>query len=362
MKQQTTNLWLLAFALILGGLSPSFAQQEHKPSLLALAKIAPKPSIDKLYASKKDTNRVKHSFGCVGNFHLSFNNGSVGCSFPNVPSSANPDTPVPVARIEWTPGIQGGSKPYEAIAIGSSGQPVSRGTFEEAPEVNYEKVSDSGVPDGYKDIPVAEILGDLPKAVQPQSPGEKFDCDVYGNSAGNKMNVNCKRCNPSGAALVLAAVGTGAVVVGIATVVAGPVVPTALGVATQLTTAGAFFALGTASFTTSILATLEDCNLVRKTKYYQGISQPAVVGLKLYPNPVKEVTTLRIHLPQSESLTVEVFDTHGKLQKTVFVGKQFTAGENRIPMQLGELTAGKYLVKVTSATGSIKLTQALVKL
>ncbi|EAY27399.1 T9SS type A sorting domain-containing protein [Microscilla marina] len=362
-KQQTRNVWLLAFLLVLWGLTPVLAQQEiDKEPLLALATVSPKSGIDKLYKAKKDTNKVTHFVGCVGNFHLGFNGGSIGCSFPSVPSGADPETPVPVARIEWTPGIQGGDKPYEAIAIGNNGQPISRGTFEEAPEVSYEKVSNDGERDGYKDIPVAEILGDLPKAVQPQSSGEKYDCDVYGNSSGSKMNVNCKRCNPSGAALVLAAVGTGAVVVGIATVVAGPVAPTALAVATQLTTAGAFFALGTASFTTSILATLSDCNLLRKTNYYQGISQPAVAGLKMYPNPVKETSTLHIHLPQEESLTVEVFDINGHFQKAVFVGKQFRAGENRIPMQLGELATGKYLVKITSATGSIQLTQAFIKL
>lgn len=82
-------------------------------------------------------------------------------------------------------------------------------------------------------------------------------------------------------------------------------------------------------------------------------SQEEVFELsELYPNPVSNQLTLAITNYQSEQLIVEVFDIEGR-----FIGRQLeniTKGMNFLQMDVNELSAGVYMIKVSTAQGETR--------
>ncbi|EAY27397.1 T9SS type A sorting domain-containing protein [Microscilla marina] len=364
MKKQRITRQLLALLVVLGGLAPVFAQTplSNQNNLLALATASYKEKLA-LPATPKDTNNP--FFGCVDNFHLGFGTGGIGCSSPALPSGAYAnDTPVPLGRVSLSGGGGGGgSITYYPYTISSSGTAISRGSYSEAPDLRYEFVDPQDGGDGYKTVPTGAMMGDFPAAVYSQTSSEDLDCDIFGNMSTSVLMVECKKCNsantllklghPSGQSLRL-----GSPVSISSRTTAGAVVP----VASRYSPGGSFFVTGSVTLTPPIVSPLANCTNARKTKQqYQQITQPETVALNIYPNPAQRNTTLQIHLPQTEDLTVEVFDMNGKAQRTLLVGKRFPEGNNQIPLDLSSLVAGQYIVKVTSSLSNIKVSQVIIK-
>ena len=85
-----------------------------------------------------------------------------------------------------------------------------------------------------------------------------------------------------------------------------------------------------------------------------------VNNLEVYPNPSSDVTTASFNLTEQSDVTVEVVDLLGKTVKTI-ARKNMTAGECRVPMNVAELAAGVYMIKVSTGKGSLTQRLSVVK-
>ena len=79
--------------------------------------------------------------------------------------------------------------------------------------------------------------------------------------------------------------------------------------------------------------------------------------LRVYPNPVQEHGTLSYTLDErDEHISIEIYDTQGRLRDVIFHGSQ-DAGEHNLILNTAHLNQGVYFVRMTTsnATRSIKL-------
>jgi hypothetical protein len=97
----------------------------------------------------------------------------------------------------------------------------------------------------------------------------------------------------------------------------------------------------------------------RQTRFYPGSNLP-MINNQIHPNPASAFSTLRLHLPEANDLTIEIFDQQGRHRKTIAMGQRFTEGMNEIPLQVQDLASGIYIVKITGNQG-LQLTHRLVK-
>jgi mannan endo-1,4-beta-mannosidase len=74
---------------------------------------------------------------------------------------------------------------------------------------------------------------------------------------------------------------------------------------------------------------------------------PSSINVSFYPNPFNPITTLKIFLKTSTSISIELFSVLGKsVMKMEKHG--LSLGENYIRLDAGELNSGVYLVKITA--------------
>ena len=78
-----------------------------------------------------------------------------------------------------------------------------------------------------------------------------------------------------------------------------------------------------------------------------------------YPNPFNAETTIRYYLPQSEEVSVAIYDIRGRNIKTLVSGKQ-ASGLYRINFEAGDLSTGIYLLRIVA--GQAADTQKLLLL
>lgn len=75
--------------------------------------------------------------------------------------------------------------------------------------------------------------------------------------------------------------------------------------------------------------------------------KPKVAGIGgIFPNPASQLINVIVESPQREDVTLVLMDVSGKTIKQKLVNVEM--GSNTIPLQIGELAAGSYLVKVLS--------------
>lgn len=101
--------------------------------------------------------------------------------------------------------------------------------------------------------------------------------------------------------------------------------------------------------TTSIPVTIgENCGDARK-----GLTTTAVEGssIELYPNPTNGSAVLSFTTNSDEHVSVVLFDISGK-QRSVLADEFLAKGTHRLEADLSKLTAGTYLIQITSATES----------
>jgi hypothetical protein len=67
------------------------------------------------------------------------------------------------------------------------------------------------------------------------------------------------------------------------------------------------------------------------------------------PNPVEEICTLTLSLPQASNIIIQLFDINGRLIKTES-SKQLK-GQSNYPLNFSELNSGLYLLKVITEDG-----------
>jgi hypothetical protein len=75
----------------------------------------------------------------------------------------------------------------------------------------------------------------------------------------------------------------------------------------------------------------------------------------LYPNPVKDKSTVSFYLPQSASITATITNASGLLIHKF--SQHFTKGDQKMSFDLAELPAGSYLLQLKDNTGTVQTFQ-----
>ena len=81
-----------------------------------------------------------------------------------------------------------------------------------------------------------------------------------------------------------------------------------------------------------------------------------VVGIEIYPNPANSNATVAVDLKEEGSVNVNVYNTIGMLVKSV--STKGNIGENKMNVDLTNLTSGIYMVKVS--VGNTTSTKKLI--
>jgi len=66
----------------------------------------------------------------------------------------------------------------------------------------------------------------------------------------------------------------------------------------------------------------------------------------IYPNPAKNAATLSMNLPTNEQMSMDITDVTGKLIKTEFANRAFTAGPTQLEFDVSGLSTGMYFCKI----------------
>ena len=76
-----------------------------------------------------------------------------------------------------------------------------------------------------------------------------------------------------------------------------------------------------------------------------------ILTTNLYPNPAKDFLNIDLDLTENESSTIELYNSEGKLIKTLFHEKTL-AGKYTIQFNLNALTQGTYFIIIKTETGN----------
>lgn len=77
----------------------------------------------------------------------------------------------------------------------------------------------------------------------------------------------------------------------------------------------------------------------------------ANLQLTTFPNPMSEVGTAQVSLPQASTASIEIYDITGKSVRTINMGKR-SAGTYNIPINVIQLPAGTYFVNLKTDYGT----------
>jgi hypothetical protein len=95
-----------------------------------------------------------------------------------------------------------------------------------------------------------------------------------------------------------------------------------------------------------------------------GTDSPDLAGsfrlLGNYPNPFNPSTMLRFEMPQSGSVTLEVYDALGRMVQQLDLGR-YQAGMNVVNFNASNLPSGVYLARMISGSQVSSLKMTLLK-
>ena len=77
-----------------------------------------------------------------------------------------------------------------------------------------------------------------------------------------------------------------------------------------------------------------------------GLPPDKFLVMQNYPNPFNSITTIRYILPQPGKVTIEIYDTTGRVVERLLSGNQQKAGEHRILWQNTRLASGVYFYRI----------------
>lgn len=75
----------------------------------------------------------------------------------------------------------------------------------------------------------------------------------------------------------------------------------------------------------------------------------------LYPNPVQESAVFEFEIPSGQTLTASIYDAQGRLVQSVFGKKFFDSGKHQISINVGQLSAGQYMLILDNGSGRTAL-------
>ncbi|MDI6401428.1 T9SS type A sorting domain-containing protein [Balneolaceae bacterium ANBcel3] len=79
-----------------------------------------------------------------------------------------------------------------------------------------------------------------------------------------------------------------------------------------------------------------------------------------YPNPFNPTTVISFEIPQTQQVTLEVYDVNGRLVETL-VNEQRSPGSHQVSWDAGHLSSGLYLYKLQAGSTMLTRTMMLVK-
>lgn len=75
----------------------------------------------------------------------------------------------------------------------------------------------------------------------------------------------------------------------------------------------------------------------------------------MHPNPVSDFTMLDYTIEEEGSLSLRLLDLHGREVRTIFSNEERPAGEHRETLDLSDLSAGSYVLVLSSAVGGVSV-------
>ncbi len=89
-------------------------------------------------------------------------------------------------------------------------------------------------------------------------------------------------------------------------------------------------------------------NFRNASDFNEEIATPIVNDFNLYPNPAQNEVNVAFNSPQSETVTVRIFDMVGKVVRTTEIG--VNTGDNKFSFDLADLTKGIYFIELNSSS------------
>jgi len=80
-----------------------------------------------------------------------------------------------------------------------------------------------------------------------------------------------------------------------------------------------------------------------------------------YPNPFNPSTTIRFELPESDVVTLQVFDLLGRNVATLIDSGQFAAGSHSVAFDGDRVASGVYIYRLHTSSGVLSRTMSLMK-
>jgi hypothetical protein len=107
----------------------------------------------------------------------------------------------------------------------------------------------------------------------------------------------------------------------------------------------------------NVMADLQTAINSALTAGISEVNKNSVLGLKVFPNPVKNTGTLYYTLTASENVSMEIIDHLGQQVSSVSIGKQ-AAGKHEYQFNMETLSNGVYFIRLTTGEviETIKLT------
>lgn len=98
------------------------------------------------------------------------------------------------------------------------------------------------------------------------------------------------------------------------------------------------------------------------TSNEEYVNRPVEIQLdQNYPNPFNPTTEISFNLPSSQELTLKVFDMLGREVATIANNELFSAGQNNITFDAGNLASGVYIYRLTSNDVTLSKKMTLIK-
>ncbi|EAY27395.1 T9SS type A sorting domain-containing protein [Microscilla marina] len=360
MKRQKQNLWLLAFLLVLWGLTPVLAQvKTERMLMLSLAsKVEARMLLSNMFNKRDTMPGANTNFGgchSAEGTSVRVNGGLIGCA------TGLGATPQVVIRKN--------SDGYGVSVINSDGKVISWRLYSDFPNIEFERERNGP----WESYPIPKEVVEAAFADDPNyycggydSGGPTGGVGFLCQSCGSKPKPKRELKPDNGEKKVLE---NASAISKVATFVSGTAAFFG-----KLNWQAFFASFGVSAALDALTGKQEEeldesakesaCpGFVnqRQTTNHTGIGFPRPAQVQVYPNPMAAPqANIQVYLPQSDEITIEVFDNNGKLLQTLLLGKLLPAGTNTLPVNTRTWLSGQYLIKVSGNQG-LRVSKRLIK-
>lgn len=102
------------------------------------------------------------------------------------------------------------------------------------------------------------------------------------------------------------------------------------------------------------LAGMSALGEVRAVDVEKGVPESGRLAAKVHPNPFDTSLVLEYTLSEPSAVTIEIFDMLGRIWKSVATDQWQNKGTHRLDISTGDLAAGMYIYKISTAQGAMQ--------